>query len=100
MFSGYSQVWVACGWKTFVDTATFFSGLKVQLDHPQLVTRRAKGVEDQLDTIKLRWSELRPLLEREIDVGDVESDGKTVSDGILSRINIYIFIFRLPLFSR
>ena len=74
-------MWIACGWKTCVDATTFFSGLQVQLFHSQLVTRLAKGTE-RLSAIKERWSEIQPLLEKEIDVGDFGADGKTHSDGI------------------
>ena len=76
-------MWVACGWKTCVDSTTFFSGLRAHLDIPQLVTRGAKVAIVHLTTIKQRWSEIQPLLEMGIDVGDAEADGQTHSDGIL-----------------
>ena len=54
------------------------------------MTRRAKGAEMHLGLIKQRWLEIRPLLEKEIDVGDVDSDGETHSDGILFTTVFYV----------
>ena len=85
-----NQVWIACGWKTCVDTTTFFSGLRGQLDLPQLVTRRAKEAGSHLNTIKHRWSDIQPLLEKGIDVGDAELDGKTHTDGIIVVYKVFL----------
>ena len=77
------QVWRACGWKTTcVDSTTFFSGMRGQLLHPLLVDRLTKEEQSRFKTIKQRWLDIQPLLEKEIDVGEQWTDGNRQSDGI------------------
>ena len=76
------QIWLACGWKAYVDSPTFFLGLEGQLSHSMLVYRIAKDAAAHLSLIKQRWSDILPLLEKEIDVGDISANGTTQSDGI------------------